>query len=444
MKIKSLSYPRLLALGFGIIILVGTGLLCLPLASRSGSWSPLTDCLLTATSATCVTGLISFDTFTHWSLFGQVVILLLIQLGGLGFMTFFSLFAMFLKKRISLRERMYLMQSSGAFELYDVSALIKRIVKGTLLFESLGAAILSIRFVELFGWIEGIYYGIFHSVSAFCNAGFDLFGQLSPFASLTPFQNDPLVLITVMVLIVVGGIGFLVWSDVLQHRHRLRRYSLHSKIVLTTTAALLLLGTLFFFVTEHNGVLAGMNTPTQLLNAAFQSVTLRTAGFDSLGQAGLGKATSVISCLFMLIGGSPASTAGGIKTVTVAVLLLTALSVIRGRKDVEVFGKRLNKDTVFQAFSVLFIYVCVLLSAVVLLSLTESFGLRALFFELSSAIGTVGLSFGITGSLTVFGKLVVTFIMFFGRIGGLSLAIALSGEQNTRLLRCPEASVIIG
>ncbi len=442
-KRKSFSYPRVLMLGFGIIILSGTLLLCLPIAARDGAWGNPINCLLTATSATCVTGLIAYDTFSHWTMFGQLVILSLIQIGGLGFMTFISMFAMFLKKKISLRDRLLLMQSSGSMQLEGVGRLIRRILLGTLLFEGIGAILLSIRFVGEFGWWQGIYNGIFHSVSAFCNAGFDLMGKHAPFSSLSPYQNDPYVLLTIMALIVIGGLGFIVWSDIKQHRFRFSKYSLHSRIVLIATATLVVFGTVFFYFSE-SAAMANMSFGERLLNAAFQSITLRTAGFNTLDQSALSSGGSILSMILMLIGGSPASTAGGVKTVTVAVVFLTALSVIRNRRQVVVGKRTLSALNIRQAFSVLMIYICVTLGAAILLSFTETASLRAIFFEVCSAVGTVGITMGITTTLSIVGRTIITLLMFFGRIGGLSLAMAFTENRTEPPLQRPEENILIG
>ena len=439
-----LSYPRLLAEGFGLIILLGTLVLMLPISSRAGVWSPFADCLLTATSATCVTGLIVFDTYSHWSLFGQIVIITLIQIGGLGFMTLISMFVMFLRKKINLRERLLLMQSSGNLSLADVTGLIKRILLGTLLFEGLGAVALSFYFVPKLGIWKGIYNAVFHSVSAFCNAGFDLMGRVQPFSSFTSERGNVLVNCTLMALIVIGGIGFLVWNDVWEHKWRFKRYCLHSKIVLTTTLILLVGATVFFYFSETNGALTGLEGGEKWLAAAFQSVTLRTAGFNTVEQSALSGGGSILSMILMVIGGSPGSTAGGVKTVTVAVVFLTALAVMGNHREVEVYKKSLSKHNIRQAFAVIFIYLMMTFGAVILLSFIEPFGLRELFYEVCSAVGTVGITMGITTKLTLAGKLIITFLMFFGRIGGLSLAMAFSEDRPAPPLQRPEGNVLIG
>lgn len=427
-----------------MIILVGTLLLMLPISSKTGMWSPFVNCLLTATSATCVTGLIAYDTFSHWTIFGQMVILTMIQIGGLGFMTFISMFVMFLRKKINLRERMLLVQSSGNMSLEDVTGLIGRILKGTLLFEGIGALLLSIYFVPRLGVGQGIYNAIFHSISAFCNAGFDLMGKVQPFSSFTTATDHVLLNCTIMGLIIIGGIGFIVWDDVLTHKHRLKRYCLHSKLAIVTTLVLLIGGTVFFYFSEGEGALEGLTGATKWLAAAFQSVTLRTAGFNTVDQAALSGPGSILSMIFMVIGGSPGSTAGGVKTVTVAVVLLTALSVMRNRRGVEVFKKSLPQQIIRQGFAVLMIYLTVLLGAGILLSWIEPFGLREIFYEISSAIGTVGITMGITTRLSISGKLIITFLMFFGRIGGLSLAMAFSEDRPEPPLQRPEGNLLVG
>ena len=359
-------------------------------------------------------------------------------------MTMISMFAMFMRKRISLRDRLLLMQSSGSMNLEEVQHLLRRILAGTLIFEALGALALSFRFVPEYGWGEGIYYSIFHSISAFCNAGFDLMGRNEPFSSLTSFESDPLVCITIMLLVIIGGIGFWVWSDVQKYKFRFKQYSLHAKLALTTTALLLLGGTLFFFFTEGNGNMAHLSLPDKWLNAAFQSVTLRTAGFNTTDQAALSGPGSIVGCILMLIGGSPGSTAGGVKTVTAAVVFITAFAVMRNRREVEVFKRQLPTTAIRQAFAVLIIYITVALGAVIVIGCIEPLSLREIFYEVSSAVGTVGITMGITTSLTPISKLIITALMFFGRIGGLSMAMAFSEDRPEPPLQRPEENVLIG
>ncbi len=438
------SYPRLLAGGFGLIILLGTLLLMLPISSKEGLWTPFVNCLFTATSATCVTGLIVYDTFTHWTVFGQVVILSLIQIGGLGFMTMISMFVMLLRKKINLRERLLLMQSTGNLSLADVTGLIKRILLGTFLFEGLGAVALAFYFIPRLGVGQGIYNAVFHSISAFCNAGFDLMGRVQPFSSFATEVDNVLLNVTIVALILIGGIGFIVWNDVLEHKWRWKKYCLHSKLALTGTALLLLGGTLFFYFSETNGALADLSGGTKWMAAAFQSVTLRTAGFNTVDQAALSGPGSILSMILMIIGGSPGSTAGGVKTVTVAVVFLTALSVMRNRRGVELFRKKIPAQLIHQAFAVVMIYIAAVFTAGMVLSWLEPFDLRAIFYEISSAVGTVGTTMGITGSLSAISKVIITFLMFFGRIGGLSLAMAFSEDRPEPPLQRPEESILIG
>ncbi len=438
------SYPRLLAGGFGLIILVGALLLSLPLAARSGTGTPFVNCLLTATSATCVTGLITYDTFTHWSAFGQGVILTLIQIGGLGFMTLISMFVMLLRKKINLRERLLLMQSSGNLTLEDVTGLIRRILTGTLIIELSGAVAFSFYFIPRLGVGKGIYNAVFHSVSAFCNAGFDLMGRVQPFSSFTTEVDNVLLNVTIMILVILGGIGFLVWDDVLAHKWHFKKYGLHSKLAIVSTAVLLVGGTVFFYFSETNGALSGLSGGAKWMAAAFQSVTLRTAGFNTVEQAALSGPGSILSMILMVIGGSPGSTAGGVKTVTVAVVLLSAMGVMRNRRNVEVFRKRIPGEIIHQAFAVVMIYTVVLFGVGMLLSWLEPFDLRSIFYEISSAIGTVGITMGITPELSTAGKLLITFLMFFGRIGGLSLAMAFSEDRPEPPLQRPDENVLIG
>lgn len=438
------SYPKVLAGGFALIILIGAALLTLPISSKSGTFTAPLDALFTATSATAVTGLIVYDTYEHWSAFGQCVILGLIQIGGLGFMTFISLIVMMLRKKISLRDRLLMMQSSGNLQLEGVTDLIAKIVKGTAFFELLGALVLSIRFCPKYGFWRGIYNAIFHSVSAFCNAGFDLMGKEEAFSSFSTYVSDPLVCITLMMLIIIGGIGFLIWDDISRHGIHLKKYALHSKITLTTTAILVFGGWLIFFCSEYNAALAPYSTGTKILASAFQSVTTRTAGFNTIDQAALSRPGSIVTMILMLIGGSPSSTAGGIKTTTIAVVFLSALAVIKSSYTVEVHKRQLNFGVIRQAFCILIIYITVSLSAATLLCCIEPFATSRIFFEVFSAVGTVGITTGITTMLSPLGKTIILLLMFFGRIGGLSLVLAFTGQRTQAPMERPEENILIG
>lgn len=441
---KRISNTALIALSFLGIILTGAVLLTLPIASRAGTWTPFLDALFTATSATCVTGLIVVDTCVHWSVFGQLVILVMIQIGGLGLMTLMASLALLMKQRIGLKGRQLVLQSSGNLQYGDLTKVLKHILLGTAMIESAGAVLLSLRFCPQMGFVRGVYNAVFHAVSAFCNAGFDLMGKYQPFGSIAGYAEDPLVILTLVALIVIGGIGFIVWEDILKNGIHVKRYCLHSKIVLTTTAVLLFGGTALFFITEQNAALAGLPLSKQLLGAFFQSVTTRTAGFDAMGQTTLSNAGSIVTVVLMLIGGSPGSTAGGIKTMTVAVAVLTVAAIAKNRKDTVAFRRRVAQEQVRQALGILAIYTILLLGAVTLMSMWEPKGLTAIVFEAASAIATVGLSYD--GSVTFLpqSQVVLMLLMYIGRIGGLSLVLMLAEKQPSAPLDRPQEKILIG
>ena len=438
-----LSPARLIALGFFVVILVGALLLTLPFASKDGS-SNFLDALFTSTSATCVTGLVVRDTFTGWSTFGQIVILLLIQLGGLGFMTVITLISFAIGKRVGLYDRKVLMQSAGNFSLSGIGDLIRRIVPFAFVFEFVGAVLLAIRFVPDFGWGQGIYFSVFHSISAFCNAGFDLMGSRAPFSSLTAYVDDPFVSLTICVLIVVGGLGFLVWHDLARNKFHWKKYQLHTKIVLTTSAALILGGWLLFFVFERNASMAGMTVPQRLLASLFQSITPRTAGFNTVDMAALSESGNLLTDIFMLIGGSPGSTAGGIKTTTVAVLVLSAISSACGRTRVNAFRYSIDRDTIRQACSILTIYLTMALVAILAICAVEPITLKQAVFEVCSAIGTVGLSMGITPTLGIASRVIIILLMYAGRIGGLTFVLLFSERRTEPPVDRPNGKILLG
>ena len=442
-KLK-LSPAQIIVLGFLAIIFLGALLLCLPIASNNGP-THFADALFTATSATCVTGLVSLSTAAHWTLFGKIIIIFLIQIGGLGFMTFISLAAVLAKKRMSLHERKLIMQSAGSLELSGILKLIKRIVFGTLLVEGCGAIVLSIRFWHLgdgFGY--GLWKGIFHSISAFCNAGFDILGE----SSLEMFQSDFTVLMTISLLIIIGGIGFLVWEDFCNHGFKFKKYKLHSKLVLISTAVLIFGGTIIFYFTERNFAFANLTEGEKWLNSFFQSTTLRTAGFASVNQASLSSGGTIVSIIFMLIGGSPGSTAGGIKTITVAVVILNSVCFAKNKSDLTIFKKRIHDSSVKQACAIVTIYLFAMCAASFLLSIIESSNpalkLEDLIFEVSSAIGTVGLTRGITPLLTIASKLILCLTMFFGRMGGLTLLLAIAERRPEAKIERPCEKILLG
>lgn len=437
------SYTRMIAFGFLAVILMGTLLLSLPIAARSGVRTPLIDCFFTATSATCVTGLTVLDTYMHWSSFGHVIILGLIQIGGLGFMTIITMFSIFTRKHISLYERRLLMQSAGTIRLSGIITMIKRVVIGTFCVEGMGAVFLSLRFCPKLGFAKGLWYAVFHSVSAFCNAGFDLMGRFNE-VSLTGYYNDPLVCITLMVLIVIGGLGFLVWSDVIKCRFVFKKMELHSKLVLTVTALLVFGGAAVLFMTEKNGAFKGMTTGEQVLSAFFQSITLRTAGFFTVDQSKLSDSGCILSIILMFIGGSPGSTAGGVKTTTIAVFLLSLLCVARNNDDVVVFKRKINQKFVVQSAAIIGIHIIIASIAVFFICYMETENMRDIIYESISAISTVGISTGITPDFTIVSKLFIAGLMYTGRIGGMTIVLAIAENSHKVKLERPEEKILIG
>ena len=438
------STTRLIAVGFAIIILLGTILLTLPISVRSGKGN-LLNSLFTATSATCVTGLAVADTYQNWTTFGQVVILCLIQVGGLGFMTIGAFIAVLLKKRIGLQEREQLQESVNTLELAGVVRLVKKIVYRTFLVELLGAILLSFRFIPAFGPVRGIYFSIFHAVSAFCNGGFDLMGIKEAYSSLVAFEGDVLVNLVVVALIIIGGIGFIVWDDVVRNKWHFRKYLLHSKIVLTATMALTVGGTILFLITENQATLAGMNPVEKVLGALFCAVTPRTAGFNTVDTAALSNAGKVLTIILMFIGGSPGSTAGGAKTTTIVVLLLYAVAMIANREDINMFGKRLTNDVVKKANAVVIINLSLAMVAGVIIMISQPLlKFEDVLFEVFSAIGTVGMTTGITRDLNTLSRLIIIVLMYCGRLGSLSFALVFAQKNKSTSVRQPQEKIIIG
>ncbi len=438
------SYTQTIAFGFAVLILLGALILCLPISSRSGEWTSLLDTLFTATSATCVTGLVVYDTYTQWSIVGQLVILFLIQLGGIGFMTVITMFSIFMKRRIGLHERQLLVQSAGTLRLSGVVRLVKRIVIGSVCFELLGAVLLAIRFYPQMGFWKGIYNAIFHSVSAFCNAGFDLMGKYGQFSSLTSYVGDPVVSLTICMLIVIGGIGFIVWDDIAKHKWRFREYALHSKIVLTVTGILIGVGWLLFYLFEARGVLSELNGTDKVIAALFQSITPRTAGFNTIDIARLSESGSFLTIILMFIGGSSGSTAGGIKTTTLAVLFLNVFASSRKIRHITVYKRKIEDNLIREASAFFTVYLATVTAATMLICALEPFSLKQILFEVVSAIGTVGLTIGVTPFLGSVAKVVIILLMFVGRVGWLTLVLALAGKHyDPPVERVPE-KILIG
>ena len=446
---RSMGPERVLAVGFLVLIGLGTALLALPAATVSGQSIGLFDALFTATSAVCVTGLVAVDTGTVFSLLGQMVLLLLIQLGGLGFMIFATLIMGALGKRISLSGRVVLRESMSASSLAGLTQLTRVYGLLALLVEGLGAALLAVHFVPMLGWSKGLWYSVFHAVSAFCNAGFDLLGG---FRSLTGFRQDPLVLMTISGLILLGATGFPVIFELLRHRLHWEKLSLHARVALVTSGLLLLAGTAGFALTEWRNPAtlgaADMHAGHRLLNAFFQSVTMRTAGFNSVDLAQMGEGAKLISVMLMFVGASPASTGGGVKTTTVAVIWLIMLSVIRGHKDVNVMGRRLPTELMRRSLALLMIYLLLLLAAVLTLTVLEAgrFSAIDMTFEATSALATVGVSAVGSPNLRPVSRAVLIPVMFLGRVGPLTLASALARRQQDvqNRIRYPEENLMIG
>ena len=437
----------ILALGFLAVILLGTVLLTLPAASRSGKGIGLFDSLFTATSAVCVTGLVAVDTGTTFSVFGQIVLLVLIQVGGLGFMVFATMIMVALGRKISIRGRMLIRESMNGASLSDLGRLTWLYLLLSIAIETVGTVFLSIRLVPLLGWKHGIWMALFHSVSAFCNAGFDLFGN---YASLTAFSGDPLVLLTVAVLIILGGLGFAVILETLRNRQGFRSLTLHTRIVLLTTLGLVLTGTVFYWLAERSNAetLAGFGEGEKILNAFFQSVTMRTAGFNSFDLSRFRDGSKLFSSVLMMIGASPASTGGGIKTTTFAALVLLMLSVVRGENEVNVARRRLSTDIARRALAVAVLFLTTLVTGTLIISFIENgrFPLADILFEASSAMGTVGVSAIGTPNLHPASRAVLLPMMFLGRVGPLTLAFAVAKRQGRikTLSKHPEERIMIG
>lgn len=439
------SFTRVVAAGYFILLLIGTFLLMLPVSSKTGEWTSFPDALTTATSSSCVTGLIVFDTFSHWSLFGQIVLLCLIQVGGLGYMTLITLFSLLIGRKISLHERGLLKESTNSLYMGGLVNLTKKVAVGTLIFEGIGAVILTWRFSRVFSLKRAVYYGIFHSVSSFCNAGFDLMGVLEPYSSMTHFKSDPIVLLTLSALIIIGGIGFVVWQDISVNKFKFRKYRLHSKIVIVTSLLLLMSGFLLTLALEFNNTLSGLSVFDKIINAFFVSASTRTAGFNSVSISDMTPGSYLMHILFMLIGGSPGSTAGGLKTTTFAVLLLTAWSDIRNSEHVNVFGRRIGGDIIRKSLTVVMIYTSlVFVSSIVIGFSNPQLTLPEILFEVASAIGTVGLSCGVTGQVDMTGQMILTVLMYCGRVGSMSFAMIFTQSKTPSKVLLPEEKIIVG
>lgn len=449
---KEFTTTRIIALGFLGAILIGTLLLMLPISAQSGKMTGIVDALFTSTTSVCVTGLVTVPTYAHWTIFGQIVIALLAQIGGLGVITFTMLFLLALRRKIGMKERLLIQDAYNLDTIQGLVVLVKKIVKGTLVIEGIGALLYMTVFIPDFG-VRGIWYSIFNSISAFCNAGMDVIGP----DSLMPYVGNPVVNLTTMILIILGGLGFPVWwnvIDVLQQRHKKRRgvrvslqhLSLNSKLVLFMTFTLIFGGAFLIFVLEfyNPATLGNLSIGEKIQAAFFQSVTTRTAGFCTISQAGLGKATALICCILMFIGGSPSGTAGGIKTTTMAILFLTVVSIIKGRRDTEMFGRKVGDIAVRRALSIFGVSFGVMLLAVIMLAAVQPGDFLDCLFEVISAIATVGLSRDFTTELTIVGRIIIIITMYIGRIGPISLALFFNSKRFVNVKSYPEERVSVG
>ena len=442
-KLKG-SYVHLIAIGFMLLILVGAILLTLPMATKSGQGMSFIDALFTATSATCVTGLIVADTYTNWSLFGQIVILGLIQIGGLGFLTIGVYIAVLLKKRIGLWGREAIHESVNTMESAGSVKMTKKIIKGTFLIESVAALLIACKFVPILGWAEGIYYGIFHAISGFCNAGFDLMGRWEPYSSLCLFKGDILLNVVIMSLIVLGGLGFIVWDDVVRHKWHWKKYMLHTKMVLSITAILIFGSAFLFFLMERNNTFSGMTVKDTILCSLFAAVTPRTAGFNTVDLAAMTDGSKLLTTILMFIGGSPGSTAGGTKTTTVMVMLLSAVAMIRSSYGTNIFGRRLEQEVIHKASTVFFINLSMGLVAILIILGLQPLEFMDVCLEVFSAIGTVGMSTGITRQLNDISKVLIIILMYCGRLGSLSFVLVFAQKKKVPPILNPEEKMLVG
>ena len=437
---------KLILSGYCLIILIGTFLLALPVSTQGPGATPVTDCFFTATSATCVTGLIRYDTATHWTLFGQLVILSMIQIGGVGFMTVAIVIMTFTKRKITLSQRSIMQNSISAPQIGGIVKMSKFIILGTFLVEGIGAGLLAVDFIPRFGLGKGLYYSVFHSISAFCNAGFDLMGtETGPFSSLTGLGDNWYVNIVIMLLIVIGGLGFFVWHDLLDKKWKLQKLNLQSKMVLSLSFGLILIGALVLFVLEyHSEMTMGMSISDKVLASLFHSVSARTAGFNTADLAVMTEAGKLVMICLMVIGGSTGSTAGGIKTTTIWILCISIVATFRRKKNIELFGRRMEEGITRTASCVFMTYLLLILSSAVLISALENLPMMTALFETGSAMATVGLSFGVTPALGMFSKLLVAFLMLCGRVGSVTMLLAFSSEKRVLSSSYPLEKVQVG
>lgn len=423
-----LNSTQIIIGSFLLVILVSSLLLMLPIASKMGVWTNFLDCVFTATSSLCVTGLVVFDTATYWSIFGQIIILILIQMGGLGIIMVTSIIIIILGQKVSLFQRTTLQQALSVQKVGGIVKLTKFIIKGTIFFELLGSLILFLHFKNEFPMLKAIWLSIFHSISAFCNAGFDLMGFTGKFSSLSSLKSNILVNTTIMFLIVIGGLGFIVWDDIVKKKFNFHQYKLQSKLVLFTTFFLILIPTLFFYFYEFKNY----PSDSRFLVSIFQSITTRTAGFNTINPDSLSEASKGITIALMLIGGSPGSTAGGMKTTTFIVMLISTFAIFRKENEATIFNRRIRIEIIRNAIAIFMMYINLFLISGLILCIIEDISLIEALYETSSAIGTVGSSLGVTTKLSNISKVIIIFLMFMGRVGGLTFIYAIMPSLNKK------------
>lgn len=436
---KHISSFHIIIFGFAGTIILGTLLLMLPFSSADGKITSFSDAVFTASSAVCVTGLVVRDTAAYWSMFGQLVIMLLIQIGGLGIVTVAVATAMISGRKIGLMQRSTMQESISAPKVGGIVRLTGFILKTTFALEITGAVLMLPVFLRDFG-VNGLWLSLFHSVSAFCNAGFDLMGPRGEFSSLTFYSGEPLINIVIILLIVTGGIGFLVWDDLKTNKYHWQKYRMQTKVVLSSTIILILLPALYFYFCEFSS----LHGKERLLTSIFQSVTPRTAGFNTADIGKLSDIGQTITVILMLIGGSPGSTAGGMKTTTLAVLIFSAVSVFRRKDNVECFNRRIADSAIKNASAILLMYLVLFLTGGILISGIEKLPLSYCLFETASAIGTVGLSLGITPALGAVSRAILIALMFFGRVGGLTIIFAAVSASNQNISKKPQEKITVG
>lgn len=437
---KRLSSSQMIILGFAVIILLGTLLLMLPISSKRETFSPFLDCLLTSTSAVCVTGLVVYDTAVHWTLFGQAVILILIQIGGMGVITVAAALSLAAGRKISLMQRSTIQDAISAPQVGGIVRFTGFILKGIFLIELLGAVVMAPVFIRDHGFGEGLWMAVFHSISAFCNAGFDIVDDGVLFNSLMGYASDPVINLAVMLLVIVGGLGFLTWRDIYTNGIHVKRYRMQSKVILTMTAGLLLIPAVYFFFFE----LDHLPLAERFWGAWFQAMTPRTAGFNTVDLNAMSESGQMLTALLMLIGGAPGSTAGGMKVTTFAVMAAVAVAVFKRRQNGRFFGRRIDDETVKNAATVFLMYIGLFLLGGMIISKLEDLPLLACLYESASAVGTVGLSLGITPELGWISKLILTALMYIGRVGGLTLLFATLPATKNTMSRLPLEKISVG